>query len=66
MFGASLGGFLAQKFYEEVNKYVASLLIVNSFSDTSIFYRTDTAPLYVIAFFIILFKAQKEKRFINF
>lgn len=47
LFGASLGGFLAQKFVEAMNKYVASIILCNSFSDTSIFYRTDTAPMWV-------------------
>lgn len=45
VFGASLGGFLAQKFVEAINKYVASIILCNSFTDTSIFDRTDTAPV---------------------
>ncbi|XP_068169985.1 maspardin isoform X1 [Antennarius striatus] len=45
LFGASLGGFLAQKFAECTHKSprVHSLLLCNSFSDTSIFNQTWTA-----------------------
>jgi len=46
LFGASLGGFLSQMFASEINKYVVSLILCNSFSDTSIFYRTETAPIF--------------------
>ncbi|XP_051561757.1 maspardin [Myxocyprinus asiaticus] len=45
LFGASLGGFLAQKFAEVTHKSprVQSLVLCNSFSDTSIFNQTWTA-----------------------
>ncbi len=45
LFGASLGGFLAQKFAECTYKSprVHSLILCNSFSDTSIFNQTWTA-----------------------
>ncbi|XP_077374357.1 maspardin isoform X3 [Festucalex cinctus] len=45
LFGASLGGFLAQKFAEFTCKSprVQSLILCNSFSDTSIFNQTWTA-----------------------
>uniref|UniRef100_UPI003AAD9CC2 maspardin isoform X2 n=1 Tax=Centroberyx gerrardi TaxID=166262 RepID=UPI003AAD9CC2 len=45
LFGASLGGFLAQKFAECTHKSprVHSLILCNSFSDTSIFNQTWTA-----------------------
>uniref|UniRef100_A0A3B3YQP6 Maspardin n=1 Tax=Poecilia mexicana TaxID=48701 RepID=A0A3B3YQP6_9TELE len=45
LFGASLGGFLAQKFAEYTHKSprVHSLILCNSFSDTSIFHQTWTA-----------------------
>ncbi|XP_069481187.1 maspardin isoform X2 [Ambystoma mexicanum] len=45
LFGASLGGFLAQKFAEYTHKSprVQSLVLCNSFSDTSIFNQSWTA-----------------------
>ncbi|XP_028291714.1 maspardin isoform X2 [Gouania willdenowi] len=45
LFGASLGGFLAQKFAECTHKSprVHSLILCNSFSDTSIFNQAWTA-----------------------
>ncbi|KAJ8343935.1 hypothetical protein SKAU_G00312640 [Synaphobranchus kaupii] len=45
LFGASLGGFLAQKFAEFTHKSprVHSLILCNTFSDTSIFHQTLTA-----------------------
>lgn len=45
LFGASLGGFLAQKFAEYTHKSprVHSLILCNSFSDTAIFNQTWTA-----------------------
>uniref|UniRef100_A0A8C4XEN2 Maspardin n=1 Tax=Erpetoichthys calabaricus TaxID=27687 RepID=A0A8C4XEN2_ERPCA len=48
LFGASLGGFLAQKFAEYTHKSprVHSLILCNSFSDTSIFNQTWTANRY--------------------
>lgn len=48
--GASLGGFLAQKFTESTApgypQRVCSLVLCNSFADTSIFNYTDTALLF--------------------
>ncbi|CAN8005647.1 unnamed protein product, partial [Ixodes hexagonus] len=46
--GASLGGFLAQKFAECTHTCprIQSLVLCNSFSDTSIFSYTDTAVLF--------------------
>ncbi|KAL5004592.1 hypothetical protein ScPMuIL_018048 [Solemya velum] len=48
IFGASLGGFLAQKFAEYTSKSprVASLILCNSFYDTSIFQQTNSAPTF--------------------
>lgn len=48
LFGASLGGFLAQKFAEYTHKSprVQSLILCNSFSDTAIFNQTWTANRY--------------------
>lgn len=45
IFGSSLGGFLAQKFAEMTNKNprVKSLLLCNTFNDTSVFGFTSTA-----------------------
>ena len=50
LFGASLGGFLAQKFAESTQRSprVASMVLCNSFYDTSIFQQTNSAPTYVI------------------
>lgn len=47
LFGASLGGFLAQKFAENTHysKRVHSLILCNSFPDTSIFNHTTSAQL---------------------
>lgn len=52
LFGASLGGFLAQKFAEVTHKSprVHSLILCNSFSDTSIFNQTWTANRYYTFF----------------
>lgn len=49
LFGASLGGFLAQKFAECTYKSprVHSLILCNSFSDTSIFNQTWAANRYI-------------------
>ncbi|VDI39551.1 maspardin [Mytilus galloprovincialis] len=46
LFGASLGGFLAQKFAEYTYRSprVASLILCNSFYDTTIFNQTNSAP----------------------
>lgn len=48
VFGASLGGFLAQKFAEATFQCprVHSLILCNSFADTSIFNYTDTSVLF--------------------
>ncbi|RMX58213.1 hypothetical protein pdam_00000029 [Pocillopora damicornis] len=45
IFGASLGGFLAQKFAEMTHKSprVHSLILCNAFADTSVFQQTSTA-----------------------
>jgi len=46
LFGSSLGGFLAQKFAEYTHKSprVASVILCNSFYETSIFQQTNSAP----------------------
>ncbi|CAG7721875.1 unnamed protein product, partial [Allacma fusca] len=48
LFGASLGGFLAQKFAEYTYQYsrVASLILCNSFRDTSIFNYNQSAAVF--------------------
>ncbi|KAK3801919.1 hypothetical protein RRG08_028385 [Elysia crispata] len=48
IFGASLGGFLAQKFAEYTSRSprVGSLVLCNSFYDTSIFQQTSSAPTF--------------------
>lgn len=48
LFGSSLGGFLAQKFTEftQSSPRVASLILCNSFYDTSIFQQTNSAPTF--------------------
>ncbi|XP_026461627.1 maspardin-like [Ctenocephalides felis] len=48
LFGASLGGFLAQKFTEQTLNCprVASLILCNTFTDTTVFNYTDTAALF--------------------
>ncbi|KAL4227847.1 Maspardin [Mactra antiquata] len=48
LLGASLGGFLAQKFAEYTHKSprVASLILCNSFYETSIFQQTNSAPTF--------------------
>lgn len=45
--GASLGGFLAQKFADQTAHCprIHSLILCNSFADTAIFNYTDSAPL---------------------
>ncbi|XP_074098248.1 maspardin [Cotesia typhae] len=58
IFGASLGGFLAQKF-AEINSHcprVASLILCNTFIDTSIFNYHDSASLFWIFPSLILKK----------
>lgn len=48
LFGASLGGYLAQKFAEQTidTNRVQSLFLCNSFHDTSIFKNTTKSSLY--------------------
>lgn len=48
LFGASLGGYMAQKFAECSCscQRVASLILCNSFSDTSIFKGNESSSLY--------------------
>lgn len=48
VFGASLGGFMGQKFTEVTNNCprVASLVLCNSFTDTAIFEYHDSAALF--------------------
>ncbi|KAK7063115.1 Maspardin [Halocaridina rubra] len=48
IFGASLGGFLAQKFAELTcnRPRVASLILCNSFTDTKVFNYTDSSPVF--------------------
>lgn len=48
IFGASLGGFIAQKFAEWTNNCprVASLVLCNTFTDTSVFEYHDSAALF--------------------
>ncbi|ENN75722.1 maspardin [Dendroctonus ponderosae] len=48
IFGASLGGYLAQKFAEgtSLRPRVASLILCNSFSDTTVFKANETASIY--------------------
>ncbi|KAI4481730.1 PREDICTED: maspardin-like isoform X1 [Polistes canadensis] len=58
LFGASLGGFLAQKF-TEVNAYcprVASLILCNTFTDTSVFSYNDSAAVFWILPSLVLKK----------
>ncbi|OTF74685.1 abhydrolase domain-containing protein [Euroglyphus maynei] len=45
IFGASLGGFLAQKFAEKYPERIASLILCNSFADTTRFRFVNTIPL---------------------
>ncbi|EFN67880.1 Maspardin, partial [Camponotus floridanus] len=50
LFGASLGGFLAQKF-TEINAHcprVVSLVLCNTFTDTSVFSYNDSAAVFWI------------------
>jgi len=48
IFGASLGGFLAQKFAEHTVKSprIQSLMMCNSFTDTTVFQQTSSSNLY--------------------
>ena len=54
LFGASLGGFLAQKFVEHTARShrVQSLILCNAFTDTEIFDQTVAAPAYVSQIFV--------------
>ncbi|PNF35349.1 Maspardin [Cryptotermes secundus] len=58
MFGASLGGFLAQKFAEStVNcPRVASLVLCNTFTDTTVFSYSDSAAVFWILPSLVLKK----------
>ena len=49
LMGSALGGFLAQKFAEYTRPCprVASLILCNTFTDTSIFRFTESAPMWV-------------------
>lgn len=58
LFGASLGGFLAQKF-TEINAHcprVVSLVLCNTFTDTSIFSSNDSAGIFWILPSLVLKK----------
>ncbi|XP_043280675.1 maspardin-like [Venturia canescens] len=58
LFGASLGGFLAQKF-TELNSHcprVVSLILCNSFTDTSVFSYNDSAAIFWILPSLVLKK----------
>ncbi|CAH1364990.1 unnamed protein product [Tenebrio molitor] len=48
IFGASLGGYLAQKFAEHTSKCprVASLILCNTFTDTAIFNNHESAAIF--------------------
>ena len=48
LFGASLGGFLAQKYAESTyqSPRIHSLVLCNTFCDTSVFNHTDSAQMY--------------------
>ena len=47
VFGASLGGFLGQKFAEATVQHprIVSLILCNAFNDTAIFKQTTTSPM---------------------
>ncbi|XP_011300651.1 maspardin [Fopius arisanus] len=58
LFGASLGGFLAQKF-AEVNSHcprVESLILCNTFTDTTVFSYNDSAAIFWILPSLVLKK----------
>lgn len=48
VFGASIGGYIAQKIAEYISncQRIQSLILCNSFSDTGAFYHTDRANLF--------------------
>ena len=56
LFGASLGGFLAQKFSEStiLSQRVQSLFLCNSFADTSIFNHTESAMMFVYYYEVLM------------
>ncbi|XP_065212116.1 maspardin-like [Planococcus citri] len=56
LFGASLGGFLAQKFVEHTSSYprVESLFLCNTFVDTGIFDFSETCTFFWMFPFILL------------
>lgn len=58
LFGTSLGGFLAQKFAEHTANCprVASLILCNTFMDTSIFNYNDSAALFWVCPSLLLKK----------
>lgn len=58
LFGCSLGGYLAQKFAEFTvnNQRVASLILCNTFTDTSIFNNHDSAAIFWILPALVLKK----------
>ncbi|XP_056635632.1 maspardin-like [Diorhabda carinulata] len=58
IFGCSLGGYLAQKFAEFTvnNQRVASLILCNTFTDTSIFNNHDSAAIFWILPALVLKK----------
>ncbi|KAH7644286.1 abhydrolase domain-containing protein [Dermatophagoides farinae] len=45
IFGASLGGYLAQKYAEKYPERIASLILCNTFADTTRFRFVNTIPL---------------------
>lgn len=58
IFGASLGGFLAQKFaqYTSNSKRVVSLILCNAFVDTAIFHQTGAATKFWMVPTVVLKK----------
>lgn len=58
LFGSSLGGFLAQKFAEYTHQCprVESLILCNSFCDTSVFQYSDTAFVFWVTPALLLKK----------
>ncbi|KAL1110478.1 hypothetical protein AAG570_008006, partial [Ranatra chinensis] len=58
LFGASLGGFLAQKFAEYTSNcpQVVSLILCNTFTDTSVFNCHDSSPFFWVTPALVLKK----------
>jgi maspardin len=58
VYGASLGGFLAQKFaeYTHISPRVHSIILGNSFVDTTVFQQTSSAPTFWMMPAIVLKK----------